>query len=219
MTKIAITGTGRCGTTFLVRIFTFVGLDTGFSPNQLIQASVYLGYSSGPLQARENYEEILDADVSIEPCGNADPLNGNIGLETNLSTDTYTQQVIKSPFFMQQAVALVKSHGVKVFIVPLRDFKEVVDSREARQGYKGGPWLLGVQDYENLVGGFDNTIQQLKKDNYDVSVIYLNFYKMIESKLYLYNKLENVLKKYGVKKDIFFQAYDAATSLWEPGFF
>lgn len=29
--KILITGTGRCGTTFLIKLFSFLGLDTGFT--------------------------------------------------------------------------------------------------------------------------------------------------------------------------------------------
>lgn len=31
MSKILITGTGRCGTTFLIKLFTFLGFDTGFT--------------------------------------------------------------------------------------------------------------------------------------------------------------------------------------------
>ncbi len=30
MKKILITGTGRCGTTFIIKLFTFMGFDTGF---------------------------------------------------------------------------------------------------------------------------------------------------------------------------------------------
>ena len=33
MEKILITGTGRCGTTFLIKIFTFLNFDTGFNIN------------------------------------------------------------------------------------------------------------------------------------------------------------------------------------------
>jgi hypothetical protein len=29
--KILISGTGRCGTTFLIKIFSFLGMDTGFT--------------------------------------------------------------------------------------------------------------------------------------------------------------------------------------------
>jgi hypothetical protein len=31
MKKILITGTGRCGTTFLIKLFTYLGFDTGFT--------------------------------------------------------------------------------------------------------------------------------------------------------------------------------------------
>jgi hypothetical protein len=31
MEKILISGTGRCGTTFLIKLFTFCGMDTGFN--------------------------------------------------------------------------------------------------------------------------------------------------------------------------------------------
>lgn len=31
MEKILITGTGRCGTTFLIKLFTFLEFDTGYS--------------------------------------------------------------------------------------------------------------------------------------------------------------------------------------------
>lgn len=31
MERIFITGTGRCGTTFLIKLFTFLGFDTGFN--------------------------------------------------------------------------------------------------------------------------------------------------------------------------------------------
>jgi len=33
MEKIYITGTGRCGTTFLIKLFSFLGLDTGYNPD------------------------------------------------------------------------------------------------------------------------------------------------------------------------------------------
>ena len=37
MEKIYITGTGRCGTTFLIKIFSFLGLDTGFDKSNYTQ--------------------------------------------------------------------------------------------------------------------------------------------------------------------------------------
>lgn len=31
--KIYITGTGRCGTTFLIKLFSFLNFDTGYNKN------------------------------------------------------------------------------------------------------------------------------------------------------------------------------------------
>ena len=36
MEKILITGTGRCGTTFLIKLFSFLNFDTGFNRNNYI---------------------------------------------------------------------------------------------------------------------------------------------------------------------------------------
>ena len=33
--RVLITGTGRCGTTFLIRLFTLLGLDTGYKPETM----------------------------------------------------------------------------------------------------------------------------------------------------------------------------------------
>lgn len=35
MNKILVTGTGRCGTTFLMRLFTLLNLNTGIKPDQI----------------------------------------------------------------------------------------------------------------------------------------------------------------------------------------
>ena len=37
MGKIYITGTGRCGTTFLIKLFTFLNFDTGFNKDNYYQ--------------------------------------------------------------------------------------------------------------------------------------------------------------------------------------
>lgn len=38
MDKILITGTGRCGTTFLIKLFSFLEYDTGFNKNTYLKA-------------------------------------------------------------------------------------------------------------------------------------------------------------------------------------
>jgi hypothetical protein len=46
MEKILISGTGRCGTTFLIKLFTFCNLDTGFTRDNYA-ASVFENCNSG----------------------------------------------------------------------------------------------------------------------------------------------------------------------------
>lgn len=46
MEKIYITGTGRSGTTFLIKIFSFLDLDTGFNKDNYAQ-SIYANCNSG----------------------------------------------------------------------------------------------------------------------------------------------------------------------------
>ena len=46
MEKILITGTGRCGTTFLIKIFSFLNFDTGYNKNNY-KNSIYSNCNSG----------------------------------------------------------------------------------------------------------------------------------------------------------------------------
>ena len=44
--KILITGTGRCGTTFLIKLFTFLGFDTGYTKDN-VEKNIYKNCNSG----------------------------------------------------------------------------------------------------------------------------------------------------------------------------
>ena len=46
MEKILITGTGRCGTTFLVKLFSFLEFNTGFNKDNYIE-SIFTNCNSG----------------------------------------------------------------------------------------------------------------------------------------------------------------------------
>src|SRR5437868_1457434 len=47
MKKIYISGTGRCGTTFLMLIFSFLGLDTGYHKGADFKKMLYANCNSG----------------------------------------------------------------------------------------------------------------------------------------------------------------------------
>ena len=46
MEKILITGTGRCGTTFLIKLFSFLDFNTGYNRNNY-KLSIYSNCNSG----------------------------------------------------------------------------------------------------------------------------------------------------------------------------
>jgi len=46
MNKVVVTGTGRCGTTFLMRLFTYLDLNTGIDPKE-IQKYIFNKCNSG----------------------------------------------------------------------------------------------------------------------------------------------------------------------------
>lgn len=55
MEKILITGTGRCGTTFLMKLFSFLGFDTGYDRNNY-KESIHSNCNSGmERQYKDNY--------------------------------------------------------------------------------------------------------------------------------------------------------------------
>jgi len=55
MEKILITGTGRCGTTFLIKIFSFLEFNTGYNRNNYINC-IYSNCNSGMERSyKENY--------------------------------------------------------------------------------------------------------------------------------------------------------------------
>ena len=53
MEKILITGTGRCGTTFLIKLFSFLDFNTGYNRNNY-KLSIFSNCNSG---MERNYNE------------------------------------------------------------------------------------------------------------------------------------------------------------------
>ena len=53
MEKILITGTGRCGTTFLIKLFSFLDFDTGYN-RENYNSSIYVNCNSG---MERNYDD------------------------------------------------------------------------------------------------------------------------------------------------------------------
>lgn len=62
MSKIIITGTGRCGTTFLIKLFSFLGYDTGYT-RENYKANIFENCNSGmEREYNENYSILKNPD-------------------------------------------------------------------------------------------------------------------------------------------------------------
>ncbi len=65
MKKILITGTGRSGTTFLIKLFTHLGFDTGFHKNNFSKFIYTNCNADMEREIKENYQ-VLKSPFFIE---------------------------------------------------------------------------------------------------------------------------------------------------------
>ena len=228
--KIFITGTGRCGTTFLVRLFTLAGFYTGFKE-----------------------EIIFGTEASFNP-GLEHPwyaLQAPISCPAVLKSPSYMENVVNvlnhPPPWAHPYVPAAATGGrkwIESFIVPVRDFREAAESRWRRGGITaafdtrhataapqqpvtyerhvrrpGGPWKGNTIAEEEAAYIHMFEIFQQQMVFYDLPVIYLDFHKMTTDKTYLYDELKHIMESHKVTQEQFFKAYDDATSLWVKGEF
>ena len=182
MDKILITGTGRCGTTFLIKIFSFLGFNTGYD--------------------RNNYK------LSISS-------NCNSGMERSYKDNYY---IIKNPTFMMDIANISKDTSIKIknVIIPIRDLKISAKSRVKHEKQNGGLWnaideLSQIEFYKNILTNYIIT-----STKYDINTIFIDFDKMINDKIYLFNKLKNILDERNIDLEIFSNVYDEVSVHSKP---
>ena len=174
MEKILITGTGRSGTTFLIKIFSFLEFNTGYS--------------------RDNYNNFIYS-------------NCNSGMEKNYNEDYY---ILKNPIFITQIEQIISDQSVKIktVIIPIRDYKISAKSRVSHDNGAGGLWNAideetQIQYYKDILS---NYIYYMTK--YEINTIFLDFDKMVSDKLYLFNKIKNILDEKNIDFNMFCNVYD-----------
>ena len=186
MEKILITGTGKCGTTFLIKLFSFLDFNTGFN--------------------RDNYK------LAIFP-------NCNSGMERR-PEEIYTREyyIQKSPIYMMNIEKIVTNPSIKIktVIIPIRDLKKSAESRVRQQNKNGGLW--NATDLQSQIDHYKNIISNYIyiSTKYDINTIYIDFDKMINDKLYLFNKLKNILDEKNIDFETFSSVYDEVTLSSKP---
>ena len=182
MEKILITGTGRCGTTFLIKLFSFLDFNTGYD--------------------RNNYK------LSISS-------NCNSGMERSYK-DNYN--VLKNPLFIADIENISKDTSIKIknVIIPIRDLKISAKSRVTYGEQDGGLWnakdeLSQIDFYKNILTNY-----LIISTKYDINTIFIDFDKMINDKIYLFNKLKNILDEKNIDLEIFSRVYDEVSLSSKP---
>jgi hypothetical protein len=179
--KILITGTGRCGTTFLIKLFSFLDFDTGFTKNT------------------------FNRHISA---------NCNSGMELHYQSK---HRYLKNPTFMCDIDKIHLSYSKDVlFIVPIRSFEESAKSRTIHKYNNGGLWNANNfnEQLEFYNKTFSNFIRKVTK--YDMDIIFIDFDRMITDKLYLYNKLKQIVTIEKVTFEKFSKEYEFASTSSKP---
>ena len=182
--KIIVTGTGRCGTTFLMRIFTYLGLPTGCSDITEDNITMVHNCNSG-------YE------IAIE--------------ETILGIDT-TNYIVKSPKFLTHINDIYKHYKIDLIILPIRDFSKCALSR-TKYGKDPGGMIWGATDYNSQLQSFYASLSNflLTTTQLNIDVIFIDFNLMVDDYDYLHEKLSFLIKKYKVGKKQFINAFNKAS--------
>ena len=179
--QILITGTGRCGTTFLTLLFTFLDYDTGFT--------------------RDNYNtQCKQYNCKFDPVSRG-------GLETVWLNCHY---IVKNPYFMSKSQMLLEFNraNIKQIIIPVRDYTLSAKSREKYGNKWGGLWDAKnaeeqVQFYHKIMAEFI-----LLATKYEMNTLFLDFDKMVSDKTYLFQKIKHILDEKNISFDTFAKVYD-----------
>lgn len=164
--KILITGTGRCGTTFLIHLYTYLGYKTGWS------------------------REECDAELH-KIKGLRGGIEHGVGGER-----AEKAKVIKNPYFLFQREEVFKKYNIEKIVLPIRDLDAASKSREHQSesldslhgGFTHG--VDNIQDQSTInARGVYNFIEFVTKK--EIELIIISFPRIINDPEYLYRKLFN----------------------------
>ena len=209
--KVLVTGTGRSGTTFLMKLFTAVGLETGFD-RATVAAHVDRA-SGGGLES--GFDSLMNASR----------------LASTPKVLKITAAEIESLGFADRRGALASR--LEYVIVPYRELSEVVASRARNGGGWGGLYTrFYAAGRETLArelerGGDELTLQyQLESAlvlelalfllDWAVPHVFVSYRRMLADPEYLYDALAPLVRAHGVGFEAFAAAYAEVRDDREP---
>jgi hypothetical protein len=126
--------------------------------------------------------------------------------------------VIKNPQFIVDIETISKNTSIKIksVIIPIRDLKISAKSRVKHWKQNGGLWnaedeLSQIDYYKNILTNYI-----IISTKYDIHTIFIDFDKMINDKIYLFNKLKNILDEKNIDLEIFSRVYDEVSESSKP---
>jgi hypothetical protein len=194
--KVIITGTGRAGTTFLVRLLTELGLDTGYTPEAA------RGLVDAHSRAGLEHELALSERKPTVRDWLRQPKHTFRALWRGPKRTPY---IIKNPALCDTLSEVVASRRLVIdhVYVPLRDLEAAALSRArvggANGSQPGGLWKTGDPGQQKAVLAemFFKLVYTLEV--YDLPHTYLLFPRLVEDWVYTYDKLGFLVKDVPVK--------------------
>jgi hypothetical protein len=126
--------------------------------------------------------------------------------------------IIKNPEFIMEIENISKDTSIKIkyVIIPIRDLKISANSRVKHGQQNGGLWnatdeLSQIEFYKNILTNYIIT-----STKYDINTIFIDFDKMINDKIYLFNKVKNILDEKNIDLELFSRVYDEVSLHSKP---
>ena len=189
--KVIITGTGRAGTTFLVRLLTELGLDTGYTPagaRALVNAHSQAGLE-------------LDLGGGIRPPTARDWLcRPRHAFRSRWGGPPRTPYVVKNPSLCDNLDEILAGGRVVIdhVYVPLRNLDEAALSRirvgGANGSRPGGLWKTGDPSRQKVVLAemFFQLMHTLAR--HDIPHTFLLFPRLVDDWTYTHHKLWHLVR-------------------------
>lgn len=163
MSKIVITGTGRCGTTFLIQLLTNCGFNTGFTPEECISE-----LNKHP-EVRGGIEHLVD---------------------TERFNRSY---IVKNPDFIKvENISKIDCHHVIIPIRDLEATAKSREL-QGKDGYRGFSFGANSVEEQKAINSnlMYQLLVYLSKEN--IPITFINFDNMIKDSRYLYSLLQPIL--------------------------